>query len=260
MERRQRLLVLHFALAALLLALIPAVLFANAARANGLAADVSDRLIAITTAFVGGNVVVFGAVDDADSDIVITMQGPQENQMVRRKSRVAGIWINRNRVGFEGVPTFFAIASSRPLDQIAAEPVRKQFGLGVDHLRISLSDHVGYSAEEQAAFADALIRNKQKAGLYSKTPEKVTFPGSKLFRATFSFPANIPPGHHQIEVFKLKDGQVIGAQRSSLQISKVGMEAEVYDFAHQRSALYGMIAIVIAVAAGWLAGVVFRRA
>lgn len=260
MEHRQRFLVLFLALAAAMFALAPTAFLTNTARANGLAADVSDRLIAITTAFVGGDVVVFGAVDDEDSDIVITMQGPQENQMVRRKSRVAGIWINRDRLGFKSVPTFFAIASSRPLNQIAAEPVRQQFGLGVDHLRISLFDHADYSAEERAAFAEALIRNKQKAGLYSQTPGKVTFPGPKLFRATFSFPANIPPGHHQIEVFKLKDGQVIGAQQSSLQISKIGMEAEVYDFAHQRSALYGMIAIVIAVAAGWLAGVVFRRA
>ncbi|MGI9510789.1 MAG: TIGR02186 family protein [Geminicoccaceae bacterium] len=254
MGRRQLLLILFVAFAARLICSV------DPARANGLAADVSDRLIAITTAFVGGNVVVFGAVDEARGNIVITMQGPRESQMVRRKARVAGIWINRDRVEFENVPSFFAIASSQPLNDIASESVRRQFGLGVDHLAISLKDGADYSADEQQAFAEALIRNKQKAGLYTDEPVKVTFPGSKLFRTTFGFPAHVPPGHYAIEVFRLEDGQVVGAQQSSLQISKVGMEAEVYDFANQRSALYGIMAIVIAVAAGWLAGVAFRRA
>ncbi|MEZ5930560.1 MAG: TIGR02186 family protein [Alphaproteobacteria bacterium] len=252
---RQRILVI------LLLALIGRLLLiTEPVRANGLAADVSDRLIAITTAFVGGKVVVFGAIDDPHGDIVITMRGPRQTQMVRRKSRIAGIWINRDRVAFENVPSFFAIAATRPLEEIASESVRNQFGLGVDYIDFTLADHEGYDAEERAAFARALIRNKQKAGLYTTDPGKVTFSGPKLFRATFGFPANVPPGHYQIEVFMFKDGQVIGAQQSSLQISKVGMEADVFDFANQRSALYGMIAIVIAVAAGWLAGVVFRRA
>ncbi|MEM7041734.1 MAG: TIGR02186 family protein [Pseudomonadota bacterium] len=235
-------------------------LVASPTHANGLAADVSDRLIAITTAFVGGNVVVFGAIEDIDGDIVITMQGPRQDQMVRRKSRIAGIWVNRDRVEFKDAPSFFAIAASRDLDDIAEQSVRSQFGLGVDHLSLKPHDAMAYSEDERESFTNAFIRNKQKAGLYSKSPGTVTFPGRKLFRTTFSFPANVPPGHYQIEVLKLKSGQVTAAQQSSLQISKVGMEADVFDFAHQRSALYGMMAIVIALAAGWLAGVIFRRA
>ena len=254
MGRCRILLVLCLAVAA------PVIFHVESARGNGLSADVSDRLIAITAAFVGGKVVVFGAVDEANDDIVITMHGPRQSQVVRRKSRIAGIWINRDRAAFKDVPSYFAIASTRPLDEMAAEPVRRQFELGVGHLTLPLSDQSNYSADEKEAFTAALIRNKQKAGLYTKTPGKVTFPGPKLFRTTFSFPANVAPGHYQIEVLRLKDGQVIGAQQSSLQISKIGMEAEVYDFANQRSALYGIVAIVIAVTAGWLAGVAFRRA
>ncbi|MDH3658857.1 MAG: TIGR02186 family protein [Alphaproteobacteria bacterium] len=250
----------HRLLVWFLAAALPAFLLAGNLRANGLAADVSDRLIAITAAFVGGKVVVFGSVDQAKDDIVITMQGPRQTQTVQRKARIAGIWINRDRVHFEDVPSFFAIASTRPLNELASESVRHQFGLGVDHIALNLSDRFDYSLDEKEAFAAALIRNKQKAGLYTKTSGKVTFPGPKLFRTTFSFPANVTPGHYQIEVLRLKGGQVIDAQQSGVLISKIGMEAEVFDFANQRSALYGMIAIVIAVAAGWLAGVVFRRA
>lgn len=229
------------------------------ARANGLAADVSDRLIAITTAFVGDDVVVFGSTETG-GDIVITVQGPRENQMVRRKARVAGIWINRDRVEFGDVPSFFAIAASDPLQDIVNVAVRDQLELGVEHLRLKPVDGAGYTSEELDAFTEALIRNKERKGLYTVTPVTINFPGPKLFRATFDFPANVPPGLYRVEVFQLKDGLVIDAQQSALQISKVGMEAEVYDFARESAALYGLVAILIAISAGWLAGIVFRKA
>ncbi len=240
-------------------ALFSSFFFGEAARANGLAADVSDRLIAITTAFVGDDVVVFGSTE-SEGAIVITMQGPRQNQMVRRKSRVAGIWINRDRVEFENVPSFFAIAASEDLGDIADSDTRDRLELGVEHLKMTPSDKAGYSDEELENFAKALIRNKEREGLYTVTPITIGFPASKLFRATFEFPANVPPGLYRIEVFQLKDGQVTGAHQSSLQISKVGMEADIYDFARQNAPLYGLAAILIAVTAGWLAGVIFRKA
>lgn len=250
---------LHMSLyLALLFGLVTHIGVAREARADGLAADVSERLIAITTAFVGGRVVVFGAID-SPSDIVITMRGPRHNQMVRRKTRFAGIWINRDRVEFGNVPSYFAVAASRSLDDIAPRPIRSQFELGVDHLILKPKDGSGFDAGELDEFARALVRNKQRQGLYSETPAPVDFPGPNLFRTTFTFPANVPPGLYRVQVFQLEDGQMVNAQHSSLQINKVGMEAAVFDFAQEQAALYGLAAIAIAVFAGWLAGVVFQR-
>lgn len=242
-----------------LLVLARGTLYGETARANGLAADVSNRLIAITTAFVGGDVVVFGSTD-TDGPVVITMQGPKQSQMVRRKSRIAGIWINRDRVEFKDAPSYYAIATSGPLEDIATSAVRERLQLGVDHLKLIVADENGYTDDELKEFGEALIRNKEREGLYTVTPETISFPGSKLFRTTFEFPANVPPGLYRIEVFHLKDGNVIGAHQSSLQISKVGIEAEVFDFAREHAAFYGLVAILIAVTSGWLAGVIFRKA
>ena len=242
----------------LLMTLLLMIVYGDTVRANGLAADVSDRLIAITTAFVGDNVVVFGSTE-TESPIVITIQGPRQDQMVRRKSRVAGIWINRDRIEFKDVPSFFAIAASDDLEAIANTDTRNRLELGVEYLKLMPSDDTNYSSEEITAFTKALIRNKERQGLYTVTPVTIGFPAARLFRATFEFPANVPPGLYRIEVFQLKDGQVIGAQQSSLQISKVGVEAEIYDFARKNAPLYGLAAILIAVTAGWLAGVIFRK-
>lgn len=228
------------------------------AHARSLVADLSEHLIAITTAFVGTNVVLFGT-SDGSGDIVVTVRGPRQNVVVRRKAPIAGIWVNRASVEFELVPAYYAVASSAPLDQIAAPDVLARHELGVEHLTLEPVDATDLEISQIKAFQDALIRNKQRQRLYSSTPSPVNFIGTNLFRTTLAFPANVGPGIYQVEVLEFEDGHVTDAQRSALVISKVGFEADVFDYAQHRSALYGLFAIVMAVALGWLGGVVFRR-
>jgi uncharacterized protein (TIGR02186 family) len=228
------------------------------AAADALVADLSQHLIAITTAFVGTNVVLFGT-SDGDGEIVVTVHGPREIQIVRRKARVAGIWINRTRLAFADVPGYYAVASSGPLEAIAHPDVLARHEIGVEHLKLKPIDAAGLEISEIAAFQGALVRNKQRQDLYSRTPVPVNFIGPKLFRATLSFPANVAPGIYQVQVFELSDGQVTDAQRSALVISKIGFEADIYDFAQQQSAFYGLLAVALSLSLGWLAGVIFRK-
>jgi uncharacterized protein (TIGR02186 family) len=230
----------------------------NQARADTLVADLSQRLIAITTAFVGTDVVLFGT-SDPDHDIVVTVQGPRTSQIVRRKAQVAGIWLNRERLAFDQVPSYYAVASSGPLEKIALPDVRARLELGTDNLKLKPIDAAGLDIGEIATFQDALVRNKQREGLYSVKPAPVNFIGPRLFRATLHFPANVPPGIYQVQVLELRDGEVTDAQRSALVISKIGVEADVFDFANQQSVLYGLMAVALSATLGWLAGVIFRR-
>jgi uncharacterized protein (TIGR02186 family) len=242
-----------------LLALGLLLLAAKAARANELVADLSRHLIAITAAFVGSDVVLFGTTDGT-GEVVALLEGPRYRQTVRKKSRVAGIWVNREQVVFDDVPAYYAIAASAPLERIADEDVRARLELGLEHLRVRPEDGPPTSAAEREAFRAALIRNKQQEGLYSDAVAEIDFLGERLFRTTFLFPANVPPGLYRVQVFQLKDGEVVGAQRSTLTVSKIGFEADLYDFAHARPMSYGLIAVLVAVMMGWLAGVIFRRA
>ncbi len=228
------------------------------ARAQGLMADMSEHLIAITTAFTGTEVVLFGT-SAGGTDIVVTVLGPRENQVVRRKSRIVGVWANRESLEFARVPSYYAVASSAPLDQIARSDVLARHLLGVEHLDLEPVDATDLDAGQIRSFRDALVRNKQRQDLYSSAPAPVNFLGAHLFRTTIQFPANVPPGIYQVQVFELEDGYVKDAQRSALVISKVGLEADVFDFAQQRAPLYGLLAIVMAVSLGWLAGMIFRR-
>jgi uncharacterized protein (TIGR02186 family) len=242
----------------LCLALATALPPGDTPRAETLVADLSHHLIAITTAFVGTTVVLFG-VADKSGNIAVTVQGPNEEVVVRRKSRVAGIWVNRDNLSFRSVPMYYAVASTGPLEQIARPEVLQQLEIGTGSLDLEPIDATGLEASEIASFKEALVRRKQEQGLYSREPAPISFIGDKLFRTTLVFPANVPPGIYQVQVFDLQGGFAAGAQRSTLVVSKVGFEADIYDFAQHRASLYGLTAIAMAVLSGWLAGVIFRR-
>ncbi len=244
-------------LAALVCGLVAALLLAPPpASAEELAADLSDHLIAITTGFTGTDVVMFGAIEGT-GDVVVIVRGPLSDATVRRKARVAGIWINRERMIFTNVPSYYALASSRPVDQIASPATLELHEIGFDHLKLAVANDV--NPTDVPFFRSALIHEKQQLGLYARQPGKVAFLGTRLFRANFDFPADVPTGSYLAEVLLLRNGQVASAQTTPLIISKIGVGATIFDFAHQRGAYYGAIAIFVALMAGWIAHLAFRR-
>lgn len=243
-----------------LLGLIAACLLtpAGAPKANTLVADLSRHLVAITTGFVGADMLLFGAIEDP-GDVVVIVRGPDHPVVVHRKSRVLGVWANTAQMTFERVPSFYAIASSRPLAEVAHETVLARHQMGLDKLRLDLP-RAKASANVAQEWRAGLIRNQETLGLYRAEVGRVTFLGNRLFRAGIHLPANVPTGTYQVKVFLLQDGRVVSAQTTPLQVSKVGAEAAVYDFAYRNSALYGLIAILVALMAGWAAHLVFRKA
>jgi uncharacterized protein (TIGR02186 family) len=226
------------------------------ARAQALIADLSSHLIAITTGFAGTELLLFGATE-GEGDVVVIVRGPDGETSVRRKARVAGIWINRDELRFSGVPTFYRIASSRPLADFVPLALRQRHQIGVDFLRLHPQREVG--PEEAAAFRAGMVRNKEAQKLYEPEVGRVSFLGARLFRTRIVFPANVPTGNYSVEVLLIRGGQVIAAQTTPMFVSKVGFGADIYDFAHQWAALYGLIAILLAVSAGWAAGLIFRK-
>lgn len=278
----------------LLLLALPAMLTGRSATAEDLAADLSSHLIAISASFTGARVVLFGAID-GPGDIAVVVRGPAESVVVRRKERISGVWMNRASMTFANVPSFYRVASTRPLEQFADPFALERHGIGLDYLRLepvaaggiatppppaeeaaaaatppgtetaaettAAAARAGIApADEIAGFRQALIRNQQRDGVYGLDPGRVLFLGDRLFRTDIAFPANLPTGQYLVSVFLFRDGDLVSAQTTPLLVSKIGASAQVYAFAHRQAAAYGLLAILVAVFAGWLASVIFRRA
>jgi uncharacterized protein (TIGR02186 family) len=221
--------------------------------------DLSSRLIAITTAFAGTQVLIYGAAQVAGGEIAVVVRGPTRDTTVRRKSRVGPIWLNTSSLEFRAVPSFYAVAASAPLDELAGPGTLARHELGAERLRLTPVDDADLAAGEVEAFRAALVRTRQRSGLFSAAPGTVSFLGDTLFRTRIVFPANVPPGDYQVQVLQLTDGEVTGAQTSTLEIAKMGIEADLYDLSLHQPALYALASIVLAVSAGWAANAIFRR-
>jgi uncharacterized protein (TIGR02186 family) len=229
----------------------------GAARGEPLVADLTSHLIGITGAFAGASVVLFGATD-GPGDVVVVVRGPEHDVAVRRKRRVAGIWVNAKEEVFVGVPSFYSIASSRPLDTITTPTVLGFNEFGLYYLRLKLAR--GAVREEDMPFRDALVETQQRDKVFTETAGKIDFLGDRLFSTTLSFPSNVPIGTYEVKAFLIRNKAVVSAQTTPLVIAKIGVDAEIVDFADRRAAIYGLVAVATAMVAGWLASVPFRNA
>jgi uncharacterized protein (TIGR02186 family) len=227
----------------------------SVARAEGLVADLTSHLIAITTGFTGASVVLFGATD-GPGDVIVAVRGPEREITVRRKSRVAGVWVNTQQVTFDNLPSFYAVAASRPIADILSPAAATFYRLGIANLKLAASTPAPSVVVD--AFRTALERTQQEAGLYVERMGKVDFLGERLFRTTITFPANVPTGTYLVEVFLVRDKDIVSGQTTPLVVSKVGVDAAVFEFSTRQPGFYGAIAVVTAVVAGWLASLPFR--
>ena len=104
---------------------------------------ISTDVIGLTSDFSGTRIAVFGTIENANRvaqtlneyAIVVVIRGPQGDYVVRRKERVAGIWINRSARTYRAVPSFYALAADRPLDKISPEPLLKEHEQAIEALR-----------------------------------------------------------------------------------------------------------------------------
>lgn len=224
--------------------------------AQDLVADVSDHLVAITTGFAGTDLLVFGALS-ADGEVVVVIRGPARPTKLYRKSPVLGVWLNSASMIFPQAPSYYAVAASAPLEEIATPSERKRLKLGIGELELQTASPV--SPNLLAEWRDALVRAKSREGLYQVEPGEVVLLSRRLFRTSVDLPTNLPVGTYLVDAYLFQDGIAIAAQTLPLVVSKVGFEAEVYNFAHKQGALYGVAAIAIALLAGWIAHLLFRR-
>ncbi len=230
---------------------------------TGLVADISERTIEIRYSFSGAHLLLFGAIkkdaglDVENPDIVVVVRGPAMPVVVRRKERIAGIWVNMDSLTFINAPGYYAVASTRPLDEIADRRTLRTHEIGFNNIQLAIQ--TALDAEEYNAFRSAFIRNKGAEGLFFSSTANVTLAEDVLFRTDVELPANVPVGSYAADVYLFQDGQLLGSHSTDLVVDKSGFERAVYDLAHMRPALYGLLAIFIAVAAGWTAGTLARH-
>lgn len=231
------------------------------AQAKPLVADLSQYNIAIDSSFVGTKLILFGARQMA-GDVVVVVRGPARDYTLRKKARVAGIWVNRYALDMEQIPDYYAIASTKPLESILSESMLRSLQIGIPNLpyiQPHLLAKTDMSAEDAQGFADAFLLQRESKRLYNENIYPVSFMGDTLFKTTLPFPDTIPRGGYTAETYLIYNGQIVGMQSTPLNVAKTGMDAVFFQLAHNYPVVYGIMAVLMAVVAGWTASALFRR-
>jgi uncharacterized protein (TIGR02186 family) len=237
-------------------------LAATPAAADQLVSGVSQELIQITSNYTGSDIVVFGAVESepgsdmtGPKDVVVVVRGPESDVTVRRRDRVAGIWINHDAAKLSGMPAYYYLASTRPLKAIAPPEALTHYNIGLQSLQPdSVHSHHDYEPFRQAA-----LRHLIHDGLYTEVPGGVEFLSATLFRAHVPVPAGVTRGQYKVEVYLFRNGEVESAQSTPLFIDQTGLERRLFSFAHNQPFGYGLAAVAMAVIMGWISSLLFRR-
>ena len=225
----------------------------------------TDR-IELTADFSGQDLTIFGALENVDPllarqgryDVIVVLEGPSRSVVVRRKSRVLGMWINTRSETFLNVPVSYSLATTRMPQDITDALSYKRLSLGADNLHLEPENprQGPLSIEE---FTNALRDRKRDTDLYSANYGGVEFLSQSLFRATLRLAPSVPVGTHRARAFLFRGGQFIKESSAQLSIRKSGLEQWLYRSSQQHAFFYGLGAVALAMLTGWLGRVVFRR-
>ena len=226
--------------------------------------DSSARQVQIRYSFSGAQLLLFGAIaypggrtPDQVPDIAVVLRGPVQPILLREKQKIAGIWMNADSSRFRSAPSYYVVASSKPIHDLVDERTASIYELGVHNLQLSPGG--GSLPEKERHFEAGLLDLRSRAGLYVESPHGVEITDGILYRAAITIPSQVPVGTYTAETFLIDRGRVIAAATRDIQIDKSGIERDVWLASRKHRLLYGLACVALSLGLGWAAAVAFRR-
>jgi uncharacterized protein (TIGR02186 family) len=245
------------------LALLAMLAAAGPAAAEELVSGLSQNRVSITANFNGSEILVFGAVKrdkpvpaGAPLDIIMTLEGPSEAMIVRKKEHHYGIWINSESVHIDGAPSFYAIATSAPLATSLSATDDLRYRITIP--RAIRAVGAAEMAPDAPRFTDALIDIREREGLYALNEGSISLQDSTLFSTNIALPANLTEGAYKLRIFLARGGTVLDNSESVIEVRKEGLERWLYNLSKNQPLIYGFLSLFIAIVAGWAASAAFR--
>jgi uncharacterized protein (TIGR02186 family) len=227
-----------------------------------LVAEASTHEVAVRQGFTGAELLLYGAIltpqgsrAAQDYDIVVVLEGPTRPLILREKRKIAGMWVNADSTTLRSVPSYYALASTRPIKDIVDERTAAIYEMGLNALQLSPSGSI--DPAQQAHFADGLVKVMGKTGLYRQDNHAVTVNGQVLYQARIALPSRVLTGTYVADVFAVRQGRVVASAETRIEVVKQGFEKAVADFSRHYAFVYGLLAIGVSLFMGWLAGRVF---
>lgn len=233
------------------------------AQQEQIVAGLSQNRVSITANFDGSEILIYGAVKrdsplplGSKLEVIISVEGPATSQVVRRKDHRYGIWINSAEVKVDLAPSFYAVATTGKLDDILSKTEDLRHHITIP--RAIRAVGIAAEADESQRFLDAFLRIREGEGRYSVAEGAVALTEDTLFRSDIELPANLTEGDYRVRIFLARNGQIVDSLERTIGVRKEGLERFFFRMAHDQPFIYGVLALALAVVAGWGASAAFR--
>lgn len=245
----------------LLCTVLISVLLVNEARAE-LTVRANHDNIKIDFLYHGSTLSIRG-VSDQGTDLIVTITSPEGHQVLKKKGRVGGLlWMNVGELKIEKVPNFYAIHSSGKIEDILCAADTDKYVIGYPALqRHADISPVSGEADKGKWFAE-FIKFKESSRLFSSSSGNIskTMEGGKQhYYILTEWPYEAPPGNYLVTVYAVKDKKIIEKAEAPVIVEQAGIVKTLSGMARNNAAVYGILSIIAAIAAGFGVGLVFRK-
>jgi uncharacterized protein (TIGR02186 family) len=231
------------------------IFFTFEAWSNPIISAISTNQINIDTNFNGAEILLFGAKTER-GEVIIALRGPKRKYVVTKKQKLLGVWYNGKRIVFKDAYSYYSMFSvSDHLD--LENNLLDNLELGPNNLKFETKDQEDKELQEE--FKSELVNRLKKTHLYSTGQKNIEFFDDNLFEAVLKFPKNISYGVYTAEIYLIRDNKLVAFQSIPIFVNQVGDSARIRNFAYQNSFLYALMAVLIAIIAGFVANYIFSR-
>ncbi len=233
-------------------------LFAHAALAA--TTQVAPADIAINLFYHGTTVEVQGQAAPGEDVLVKVTPAEQHEFHLKYKGKAAGIfWMKLGTLVFKNLPSTYLLASSGPVDKVLDAAARDTESVGFDALKKKAEIAAEKGAMPAGDWFSQFLDFKQKEKVYAVEEGTVKVGADGAYRLSLHWPFQAPPGAYKVETITAKDGKVTGHSEAALKVELTGMVELLAKLASDSRALYGIISIVVAIAAGFGVGMIFKK-
>jgi uncharacterized protein (TIGR02186 family) len=221
--------------------------------------------IQIGLSYRGDEIHFFGVNPVAGADLIIKLTAEKDEEIkLSVKGRVGPFWMTVRQYDVTGAPFMYKIHATRPVAEIISPEVAKELEIGYIAVRQRMKLHLsrGTAAPEDAdQIFQGLIKIKERANLFNivEDPKRLEVAQGTLYKHYFRFPPAATEGNYQVETFAFVKGELVGYGKDTIEIKKVGLEHWLTETSQNSPALFGILAVLVAMGAGLGVGMIFRK-
>ena len=228
------------------------------ARAAEPGLTISPAQVQIGAFFNGATVTVSGTIP-AGTQAVLEVMGSSAEEHLMRKGRRGGLWMNVGEIKVQDAPSLYLVMSTAK-ELLTAAPAEATWGYRALEKRLAFSGKI--EPAERQEFLKQFLELKESEEIYASWPGALKVEaasgGASQVTASFPVPTNIRPGSYKVCLSVIQDGKAVSNTCTGLKVEMVGFPAWLADLAYQHGAVYGVLAVVIAIVTGFAMGFLFK--